>query len=70
MKIENIVSVLSAIVVLVAIGLARWVHPSWSVVIILVVVNSVLSGSHGFCVFELFLRMLGIGGPREQRHPH
>jgi hypothetical protein len=61
MKLENAIRILAGTMVLVSIGLARWVSPWWLLLGVFVGVNLIQSAFTGFCPAENILKKLGVG---------
>jgi hypothetical protein len=61
MKLENAVRILAGTMILLSLGLARWINPHWLWLAVFVGVNLIQSAFTGFCPAEKVLLKLGIG---------
>jgi Inner membrane protein YgaP-like, transmembrane domain len=61
MKLENAVRIMAGTMVLISLGLARWVNEWWLLLTVFVGVNLIQSALTGFCPAEIILKKLGVG---------
>ena len=61
MNTENAIRILAGSFILISLGLAHWVSPSWLWLAVFVGVNLIQSAFTHFCPAEMAFRKLGIG---------
>lgn len=62
MTVENAIRILAGTLVLISVGLSRYVHPAWLLLAVFVGLNLIQSALTGFCPAEIVLKKLGVGG--------
>lgn len=62
MTIERYIRIIAGSFILISLALAHWVHPYWLWFTVFVGANLLQSGITRWCLMEIILKKLGIGG--------
>jgi hypothetical protein len=62
MSIERYIRIIAGSFVLISLALAHWAHPYWLWFTVFVGANLLQSGFTRWCLMEIILKKLGVGG--------